>query len=61
MNPKMQPHEREIRILDKALTALTRPTGFNAAIITHKPTRAAGRRPGAEIQIEANGAGGGRR
>jgi len=51
----MQLHEREIRVLEDALTALTRTTGFNAAIITRKPKRAAGTRPDAAIQIEANG------
>lgn len=50
-----QPHEREHRLLENALAALTRTTGFNAAIITHERKRATGAHPDAVVQIEANG------
>ena len=52
MNQKTQ---RETRLLDDALAALTRTTGLTAAIVTREPKRATGTRPDATIQIEANG------
>lgn len=55
MNQRTQLREREIRLLDDALAALTRTTGLKAAIVTHEPRRATGARPDAVIQIEANG------
>lgn len=55
MAPKTQIYERQGRILDDALAALTRTTGLNAAVIKHEPKPAAGGRPDAAVQIEANG------
>jgi hypothetical protein len=55
MKPRPQLYERETRILEDALAALTHTTGLNARIIAHEPKRAAGARPDAAIQIEANG------
>ena len=55
MDQRKQLREREIRLLDDALAALTRTTGLKAAIVTHEPKRATGARPDAAIQIDANG------
>ena len=55
MAPKTQIYEREGRVLDDALAALTRTTGLNAAVVKHEPKPVAGGRPDAAIQIEANG------
>ncbi|MDO8476198.1 MAG: type IV toxin-antitoxin system AbiEi family antitoxin [Candidatus Rokubacteria bacterium] len=55
MNKTTRLHDREVRLLDDALAALTRNTGLTAAIVTREPLRATGARPDAEIQIEANG------
>lgn len=55
MNQRAQPHEREIRLWEDALAALTRTTGLNAAIVRYEPSRATARRPDAAIQIEADG------
>ena len=55
MTQRTQRRERENRLLDDALAALTRTTGLHAAIVTYQPKRATGARPDATIQIEANG------
>lgn len=55
MDQRKQLREREIRLLDDALAALTRTTGLKAVIVTHEPKRATGARPDAAIQIDANG------
>ena len=55
MRGKTRPRVPEFKLLDEALAAFTRTTGFRAAIINYARERAAGRRPDAVIQIEANG------
>src|SRR2546427_5666814 len=55
MRGKPRPRVPEFKLLDEALAAFTRTTGFRAAIINYARERAAGRRPDAVIQIEANG------
>jgi hypothetical protein len=45
----------EIKLLDDALAAFTRTTGFPATIVRHAPEHRTGRRPDAAIKIEANG------
>ena len=55
MTAKAHPLAHEIQLLDDALIAFTRITGFPAVIVRHPPERRAGRRPDAAIQIEANG------
>lgn len=55
MITKARPLVREIKLLDDALAAFTRTTGFPAATVQPAPERRAGRRPDAAIRIEANG------
>jgi hypothetical protein len=55
MRDRTDPPAYEIKLLDDALAAFTRTTGFPAAIVQYAPERRAGRRPDAAIKIEANG------
>jgi hypothetical protein len=47
--------ERETKLLDDALGALTRNTGLNAVVVTREPKPAKGPRPDATIEIEEGG------
>src|SRR5262245_36759738 len=54
MGTKTPPAIYDTRLLDDALGAFTRMTGFEAEVVQHEPDRPAARRPDAEVQIEAN-------
>jgi len=53
MNKRTKLRERETRVLDDALAALTRTTGLKAAIVAYEPKPTTG--ADATIQIKANG------
>ena len=55
MNKAPHLRAREVRLLDEALDALTRATGFKATLITRQPVGAQGARPDAVIQIDNDG------
>ncbi len=55
MKQRPPPREREIRLVEDALAALTRTTGLKATVVAHEPKRATGARPDTAIEIEAAG------
>jgi hypothetical protein len=54
MGTKTHPATHETKLLDNALGAFTRTTGFPAEVIQDEPERRGGRQADAAIQIEAN-------